>query len=137
MDEVRMAAATAAVGHATEIQARTLEADLRTGTAAPAEDTVDRDAMVRAATLEALSGPRNAPVRFLGRHRTAAWTICGILCVLTNTVLRQTGVVDSFSLWGALWAVPLLIVDRRFTAVRKEAEARHIAALEASFADRR
>jgi hypothetical protein len=124
LDEVRMAAATAAVGHATEIQARTLEADLRQGTAAPAEATVDRDAIVRAA------------VRFLGRHRTAAWTICGILCVLTNTVLRQTGVVDSFSLWGALWAVPLLIVDRRFTAVRKEAESRHIAALEASFADR-
>ncbi|MFJ3656833.1 hypothetical protein ACIPPR_26430 [Streptomyces nigra] len=137
LDEVRMAAATAAVVHATEIQARTLEADLRQGTAVPEEDTVDRDAIVRAATLEALSGPWNAPVRFLGRHRTAAWTICGILCVLTNTVLRQTGVVDSFSLWGALWAVPLLIVDRRFTAVRKEAEARHIAALEASFADRR
>ncbi|MEU6533992.1 hypothetical protein ABZ869_32945 [Streptomyces sp. NPDC046928] len=132
-DDLRMGAAAAVVaGRDTEAQARTLDADLRQGTPAPAENTVDRDAIVRAAALEALSGPWNAPVRFLGRHRTAAWTACGILCLLTNTVLRQTGVVDSFSLWGGLWAVPIWIVDRRFAAVRKEAEARHIVALEAS-----
>ncbi|MFE5190638.1 hypothetical protein [Streptomyces sp. NPDC056628] len=139
-DELRWGAAAAMVtGHDTEEQARTLDADLRKGggTAPGEADAVDRDAIVRAATLEALSGSWNAPVRFLGRHRTAAWTGCGILCVLTNTVLRQTGAVDSLSLWGALWVVPLLIVDRRFAAVRKEAEARHIAALEASLAGRR
>ncbi|MFE7895897.1 hypothetical protein [Streptomyces sp. NPDC057412] len=132
-EDLRMGAVAVVVaGPDTEAQARTLDADLRQGTAAPAENTVDRDAIVRAATLEALSGPWNAPVRFLGRYRTAAWIACGILCLLTNTVLRQTGVVDSFSLWGGLWAVPLWIVDRRFAAVRKEAEARHVAALEAS-----
>ncbi|WP_326756812.1 hypothetical protein OIE73_39450 [Streptomyces hirsutus] len=40
--------------------------------------------------------------------------------------------VESFSLWGFLWALPVLVVDRRFAAVRKEAEARHVANLEAS-----
>ncbi|MFF9815165.1 hypothetical protein [Streptomyces sp. NPDC014006] len=93
---------------------------------------MDRAATVRAATLEALSGLWNAPVRFLGRHRTTAWGIRAVLCVVTNTVPRQTGAVDTFSLWGWLWALPVLVVDRRFAAVRKEAEARHVANLEAA-----
>jgi hypothetical protein len=87
---------------------------------------------VRAATLEALSGPWNAPVRFPGRYRTAARGVCTVLCVVTDTVLRRTGVVDSFSLWGFLWALPVLVVDRRYAAVRKEAEARHVVNLEAA-----
>ncbi|MCM3303169.1 hypothetical protein M4D73_33970 [Streptomyces pseudogriseolus] len=76
-------------------------------------------------------------MRFLGRHRTAAWATSGILCFLTNTALRQTGVIDSFSAWGLLWVLPVLIVDRRFATVRREAEVRHIATLEAVLAERR
>lgn len=78
--------------------------------------------------------------RVHGTHRCASWAgtepphggVCAVLCVVTNTVLRQTGMVESFSLWGFLWALPVLVVDRRFAAVRKEAEARHVANLEAS-----
>lgn len=139
-DELRMqAAARAVAGRDTEAQARALADDLRLGIDAPRHDvdTVDRDTAVRAATLQALSGPWNAPVRFLGRHRTAAWATSGILCFLTNTALRQTGVIDSFSAWGLLWVLPVLIVDRRFAVVRREVEARHIAALEAVLAERR
>ncbi|WP_406466463.1 hypothetical protein OH738_00520 [Streptomyces hirsutus] len=128
------AAATTLEGRATQDQARALAEDLKYAGGATVHDadTVDRAAAVRAATLEALSGPWNAPVRFLGRYRTAAWGVCAVLCVVTNTVLRQTGMVESFSLWGFLWALPVLVVDRRFAAVRKEAEARHVANLEAS-----
>ncbi|MFJ3441213.1 hypothetical protein ACIPM2_08565 [Streptomyces sp. NPDC086081] len=139
-DELRMrAAARAVAGRDTEAQARALADDLRrgAGTATETVNTVDRDSVVRAATLEALSGPWNAPVRFLGRHRTAAWTISGILCFLTNTALRQSGVIDSYSAWGLLWILPVLLVDRRFAAVRKEAEARHVATLETVLAERR
>ncbi|MEV0977817.1 hypothetical protein [Streptomyces sp. NPDC049915] len=134
-DDLRMRAATTALeGRVTQDQARDLAEDLKRagGAAVPDADGVDRAATVRAATLEALSGPWNAPVRFLGRHRTTAWGICAVLCVVTNTVLRQTGAVDTFSLWGWLWALPVLVVDRRFAAVRKAAEARHVANLEAA-----
>ncbi|MEV6484734.1 hypothetical protein [Streptomyces sp. NPDC051576] len=137
-EDIRMRAVAASLaGRDTETQARALAEDLAHGGGAPAQDAVDRDATVRAATLEALSGPWNAPVRFLGRHRTAAWTVAAILAFVTNTTLRRTGVVDSFSLWGYLWVLPVLIVDRRFSAVRKEAEARHLARLEAVLAERR
>ncbi|MFF3941782.1 hypothetical protein [Streptomyces phaeofaciens] len=139
-DDLRMRAAVSALaGRETEAQARALAEDLRHGGGAPAHDgpAVDREAIVRAATLEASSGPWNAPVRFLGRYRTAAWVCCAVLCFGTNTILRRTGAVDSFSAWGWLWLIPLLIVDRRFAAVRKEAEARHLAALEAALADAR
>ncbi|MFD0367466.1 hypothetical protein [Streptomyces sp. NPDC059071] len=92
----------------TVAQARALAEDLARGDTEPGGvvDPTDRDAVVRAATVEALSGPWHAPVRFLGRHRTAAWAVSFGLC---------------------------LVVDRRFAAVRKDAEARHVAALEASF----
>ncbi|MFD5583498.1 hypothetical protein ACFWII_06780 [Streptomyces sp. NPDC127063] len=138
-DDMRMQAAAAVVaGRDTEAQARALAVDLRQGDEGATRDvnTEDRDAIVRAATLEALSGPWNAPVRFLGRHRTTVWALSGILCFLTNTVLRQTGVVASFSAWGFLWALPVLVVDRRFAAIRREAEARYIATLETTLADR-
>lgn len=138
-DDLRMRAADAAVaGRETEAQARALAVDLRQGDEAVTRDAnvEDREAVVRAATLKALSGPWNAPVRFLGRHRTTVWALSGILCFLTNTVLRQTGVVDSFSAWGFLWAFPVLVVDRRFAAIRKEAEAQHIATLEVALAKR-
>ncbi|MFE2014989.1 hypothetical protein [Streptomyces sp. NPDC059491] len=109
-------------------------AALAAARAAEAADPTDRDAAVRAATLEALAGPRDAPVRLLGRHRPAAWAVSLVLALVTNQVLRQTGVVDSFSLWGYLWLLPVLLVDRRFAAVRKDAEARHLARLEAELA---
>ncbi|TQJ85425.1 hypothetical protein [Streptomyces sp. SLBN-31] len=136
---MRAAAARTVMGRDTQAQARALAEDLRQGGDAATRDvkTEDRDAVVRAATLKALSGPWNAPVRLLGRHRTAAWALSGILCFLTNTILRQSGVISSVSAWGFLWCLPVLIVDRRFAAVRKEAEAQHIAALEAALAERR
>ncbi|MEU9360038.1 hypothetical protein AB0D35_18260 [Streptomyces sp. NPDC048301] len=136
-DDIRMQAAIRKVaGRDTEAQARALAEDLAQGNglATPDTDTTDREAAVRAATMAALSGPWNAPVRLIGRYRTAAWSICFVLCFLTNTLLRQTGVVTSISLWGWAWLVPLLLVDRRFAAVRKEAEAGHIARLEAELA---
>ncbi|WP_370416510.1 hypothetical protein [Streptomyces fradiae] len=140
-DDIRMRTAARAAEtddrrRATEAQARTLGEDLSRGGATAPVDPTDRDALVRAATVEALAGPWNAPVRFLGRHRSAAWVVSVALCLVTNAVLRQTGVVDSFSFWGYLWLLPVLLVDHRFRAVRKEAEARHLAALEASFAER-
>ncbi|MFJ6393765.1 hypothetical protein ACIQJT_40005 [Streptomyces sp. NPDC091972] len=138
-DDLRMRAAAATVaGRDTEAQARALAVDLRHGDEAATGDlnVDDREAVVRAATVEALSGPWNAPVRFLGRHRTAVWVLSGILCVLTNTVLRQTGVVDTFSVWGFLWGLPVLMVDRRFAAIRRQAEAQHIATLETALGER-
>ncbi|MDH6513992.1 hypothetical protein M2163_009036 [Streptomyces sp. SAI-135] len=114
-DDLRMrAAAAAVVGRDTEAQARALAVDLRHGDEAATRgmDIEDRDAVVRAATLKALSAPWNAPARILGRHRTTAWVLSGILCLLTNTVLRQTGVIDTFSAWGFLWALPVPVVDR-------------------------
>ncbi|MEV5162208.1 MULTISPECIES: hypothetical protein [unclassified Streptomyces] len=138
-EDIRMKAAVRAVeGRDTEAQARALSQDLAQGGGAvtPEAGIVDRDTAVRAATMAALSGPWNAPVRVLGRHRTVAWSTCFVLCFLTNTLLRQTGVVTSFSVWGWIWLVPLLLVDRRFAAVRKEAEADHVARLEAALAER-
>ncbi|MFF8601282.1 hypothetical protein ACF065_23355 [Streptomyces sp. NPDC015232] len=49
---------------------------------------------------------------------------------------RPTGVVESFSFWGFLRLLPVLLVDHRFRAVRREAEARHLAAPEAPLAER-
>lgn len=150
-DDIRMRAVVGALqGRDTEAQARALAEDLRQrdgdggdgdggdgdGAITQGAGIADRAATVRAATLEALSGPWNAPVRLLGRYRTAAWAVSLILCFATNTMLRRTGVVDYFSVWGYLWLIPVLIVDRRFAAVRKEAEARHVAHLEAVFAER-
>ncbi|MEV6545746.1 hypothetical protein [Streptomyces sp. NPDC051665] len=140
-EDIRMRAVVGALqGRDTEAQARALADDLRQrdggGVIAHDAEAVDRAAIVRATTLEALSGPWNAPVRLLGRYRTAAWAVSLILCFATNTTLRRTGAVDHFSLWGYLWLIPVLIVDRRFAAVRKEAEARHLAHLEAVLAER-
>ncbi|MGQ4437250.1 MULTISPECIES: hypothetical protein [unclassified Streptomyces] len=147
-EDIRMRSVAGSLqGRDTEAQARALAEDLRrrdgdggsdgTGVGAGDPAVIDRAATVRAATLEALSGPWDAPVRLLGRYRTAAWAVSVILCFATNTTLRRTGVVDHFSLWGYLWLIPVLIVDRRFAAVRKEAEARYIARLEAVLAERR
>ncbi|MFJ9375370.1 hypothetical protein [Streptomyces sp. NPDC101455] len=140
-EDIRMGAVVGALrGRDTEAQARALAEDLRQRDGDDAitrgAETLDRAATVRATTLEALSGPWNAPVRLLGRYRTAAWGVGLILCFATNTTLRRTGVVDHFSVWGYLWLIPVLIVDRRFAAVRKEAEARHVAHLEAVLAER-
>ncbi|MFJ8061115.1 hypothetical protein [Streptomyces sp. NPDC096142] len=148
-DDIRMRAVTESLqGRDTEAQARALAEDLRrrdraggaegeeAGAVAGHPGAVDRAATVRAATLEALSGPWDAPVRLLGRYRTAAWAVSLVLCFATNTTLRRTGVVDHFSLWGYLWLLPVLVVDRRFAAVRREAEARHVAHLEAVLAER-
>ncbi|MEU6933841.1 hypothetical protein [Streptomyces sp. NPDC046385] len=142
-DDIRMQAAVKAVARRdTEAQARALAEDLRAGgpDAVHAVDPASpgyRAVAVRAATFEALSGTWNAPVRFLGRYRSAAWAISVALCFATNRVLLATGVVDSFTVWGALWLLPVLLVDRRFAAVRKEADARHVAHLETVLAERR
>ncbi|MER6096751.1 hypothetical protein ABT154_13030 [Streptomyces sp. NPDC001728] len=145
-DELRMAAAEGAVAsRQTQDQARAVTDALAAGgtdaarTAARAAESAaptDRGAAVLAATVEALAGPWNAPVRLLGRHRPAAWAVSMGLALLTNTLLRQSGAVDSFSLWGYLWLLPVLLVDRRFSSVRKEAEARHLTRLEAELAAR-
>ncbi|MGW4725299.1 hypothetical protein [Streptomyces sp. S1] len=135
-EDLRMAAVQGAIasGH-TQEQARDLDADLAAGgDAGRAADPTDRAAAVRAATVEALAGPRNAPVRFLGRHRTVVWALSCCLALVTNQLLRQTGTVESFSLWGYLWLLPVLLVDRRFAAVRKEAEARYVTRLETELA---
>ncbi|MFI8232533.1 hypothetical protein ACIGDI_27225 [Streptomyces sp. NPDC085900] len=99
-------------------------------------NTEDRDAVVRAATLKALSGPWDAPVRLLGRHRTVAWAQRHPLFPDQHDSAPERG-RHFLRAWGFLWALPVLIVDRRFAAVRKEAEAQHIAALEAALAERR
>ncbi|MFC5901066.1 hypothetical protein ACFQ60_04905 [Streptomyces zhihengii] len=138
-EDIRMRAAARTAEHrSTEAQARALAADLAGGkvAAASAVDPADREAAVRAATLGMLSGPWNAPVRLIGRHRTAVWAVSVGLGLLTNVLLRQTGTVESFGIWGWLWLAPVLLVDRRFAAVRREAEVRHVAALEASLAAR-
>ncbi|MFE7612832.1 hypothetical protein [Streptomyces celluloflavus] len=91
----------------------------------------DHRAAVLAATLAALSGPRNAPLRLLVRYRAQAWTLAALLSICTNTLLRATGVVESFSLWGLLWLLPALILDRRLAAARRQAERQVVAQLEA------
>ncbi|MEU7510584.1 hypothetical protein AB0B13_01015 [Streptomyces sp. NPDC042898] len=140
-DDLRMRAAVErTTGRDTEAQARALADDLAggggSGGPVAAGGPAGRDAAVRAATLEELSGRWDAPVRWLGRNRTGAWVAASLLSFLTNTVLRQTGLVDSLSLWGFLWLLPVLWVDRRFAAVRKRAEAHHLARLEAELAER-
>ncbi|MFE0645905.1 hypothetical protein ACFW2Y_30505 [Streptomyces sp. NPDC058877] len=112
------------------------EGALGAARAAEAAAPTDRGAAVHAATVEALAGPWNAPVRFVGRHRPAAWVVAMVLALVTNQLLRQTGGVDSFSPWGYLWLAPVLLVDRRFASARKEAEARHLARLESELAVR-
>ncbi|MBD9735707.1 hypothetical protein IGX29_28675 [Streptomyces sp. H28] len=42
--------------------------------------------------------------------------------------------MDSVSLWRFPWALPVLVVDRRFAAVRRQAEARYVADVEARLA---
>ncbi|MFD0145278.1 MULTISPECIES: hypothetical protein [unclassified Streptomyces] len=140
-EDIRLQAARAAVtGRAVEEQSADLTDALRrhgdrdARAAVLAHETArptDRRAAVLAATLDALSGPWNAPVRLLARHRTAAWVVSVVLSYATNLVLRATGVVDSFSLWGWLWLLPMALVDRRFAAARRAGEQRVVARLEA------
>ncbi|MCX4983585.1 hypothetical protein [Streptomyces sp. NBC_00572] len=145
-DDLRMGAVQGKLrAQQTQEQARALSDALAEGgadaaraaaRAAESDGPADRDTAVRAATVEALAGPWNAPVRFLGRYRPAAWAVSAGLALLTNQLLRQTGAVESFSVWGYLWLLPVLLVDRRFASVRKEAEARHVARLETELAAR-
>ncbi|MEU9860832.1 hypothetical protein AB0D99_08150 [Streptomyces sp. NPDC047971] len=94
----------------------------------------DHRAAVLAATLDVLSEPGQAPVRLLARHRAVAWAVCVLLAFVTNYTLVATGVVDSFSLWGWLWALPMVVVDRRLAAARRLAEERVLARVEAEHA---
>ncbi|OIJ64009.1 hypothetical protein WN71_031195 [Streptomyces mangrovisoli] len=140
-DDLQMeAAARVVAGRDTLSQAWDLAEDLRrTGDdGVPvdgADGSPDRAAVVRATRLEALSGPWNAPVRLVGRYRTVVWSVSILLSLFTNTLLRQSGAVQSFSLWGYLWLLPVVIVDRRFAAVRKDADARYVARLEAALGE--
>ncbi|MFE1231186.1 hypothetical protein [Streptomyces sp. NPDC059442] len=143
-EDIRLQAARAAVtSRAVEEQGADLAHALRKGgdprlhAAAGAHAAAGPDgrrAAVLAATLEILSGPGQAPVRFLARYRTAAWVVSVMLSFVTNFTLRETGVVDSFSLWGWLWLVPMLLVDRRLATARRVAQQRAVARIEADSA---
>ena len=65
---------------------------------------------------------------------TAAWIVSVMLSFGTNFTLRETGVVDSVSLWGWLWLVPMLLVDRRLATARRIAQQRAVARIEADSA---
>ncbi|MFB7372071.1 hypothetical protein ACFC0D_19765 [Streptomyces sp. NPDC056222] len=93
----------------------------------------DHRAAVLAATLDILAEPGQAPVRFLARHRAAAWVVSVLLAFATNYTLRAADIVD-FSLWGWLWALPMLLVDRRLKAARRLAEERVLARIETEHA---
>ncbi|MER5279773.1 hypothetical protein ABT025_29115 [Streptomyces sp. NPDC002809] len=90
----------------------------------------DRRAAVLAATLDALSGPGNAPLRWIARHRGRVWAASVALSALTGALLRTTGVVDGFGPWGLLWMLPMLAADARLSSIRKEGERAALTRLE-------
>ncbi|MEU8892251.1 hypothetical protein [Streptomyces sp. NPDC048442] len=99
----------------------------------PPVDPEDLRAAEIAATLEALAGPSHAPLRLLLRHRPAAYVVTCALAFLTNKALVLGGVV-SFSLWGWLLFLPLLVMDAKVRNARGVAQRRVIAAIEARHA---
>ncbi|MEV7324232.1 hypothetical protein [Streptomyces sp. NPDC093970] len=86
-----------------------------------------------AAALELLSGPWRAPLRFMVRHRAAAYVATFVLVLATNKALVLSGTV-SYSLWGWIWYVPLLLADAQLRLARRLARQRVIAAMEARHA---
>ncbi|MFG3135593.1 hypothetical protein ACGFZA_05130 [Streptomyces sp. NPDC048211] len=139
-EDLRMAAAEGAVKRqAVEAQAGDVADALRTqnmegaraqAAAATRARPEDRRAAVLAATLDALSGPGNAPLRWVARHRGAFWAVSIGLSALTGALLRQTGTVEGFAPWGLLWTLPMLGADARLSSIRKEGERAALARLE-------
>ncbi|WP_327708754.1 hypothetical protein OG912_07905 [Streptomyces sp. NBC_00464] len=139
-DDLRMAAARGAVKRqAVEVQAGDVADALRTQNIQGARAQVaaatqawpeDRRTAVLAATLEALSGPGNAPLRWIARHRGWVWAASVTLSALTGALLRLTGVVNGFGPWGLLWMLPMLVADARLSSIRKEGERAAVARLE-------
>lgn len=139
-DDIQMQAAEARVLHmSAEGQSRDLSHALRNAGADDARQQAeewardrpeDQRAVVLAATLASLSGARNAPIRLLVRYRTQTWVITALLVFLTNYLLRVTGTVHSFSVWGWLWILPTFLVDRRLAAARRHAQEQLVAEIE-------
>lgn len=105
----------------------------RGGPTAPAHPEDLRAAEV-AAALELLAGPWRAPLRLLVRHRVAAYVAAFVLAVATNKALVLSGTV-SYSVWGWLWYMPLLLADSKLRQGRRLARQRVIVAMEARHAD--
>lgn len=139
-EDVRMAAARGAVRRQeVETQAGDVAHALRTqdlaGATAQAAEAArawpeDQRTAVLAATLDALSGPGNAPLRWIARHRGVVWAVSVGLSALTGALLRQTGTVEGFAPWGLLWMLPMLAADTRLSSLRKEAQRTVVARLE-------
>ncbi|WP_405638021.1 hypothetical protein OG543_26355 [Streptomyces sp. NBC_01178] len=105
---------------------------LEQGGPAPAPPEDLRAAAVVAA-VESLSGPWRAPLRLLVRHRAAVYVITLTLVFATNTVLVLSGTV-SYSAWGWIWFLPLLLIESKLKQARRPARQRVIAAVEARHA---
>ncbi|MER7678186.1 hypothetical protein [Streptomyces sp. NPDC096934] len=101
---------------------------LEQGGQAPAHPEDLRAAEV-AAALELLAGPWRAPLRFMIRHRAAAYVATFVLVFVTNKALVLSGTV-SYSVWGWIWYVPLLLADAKLRQARRLARERVIAAME-------
>ncbi|MFJ7265193.1 hypothetical protein ACIQV3_00740 [Streptomyces sp. NPDC099050] len=103
------------------------------GRAAPAHPEDLRAAGV-AAALELLAGPWRAPLRLMVRHRVAAYVATFVLVLATNKALVMSGTL-SYSVWGWLWYVPLLMSDVKLRQARRLGRRRVIAAMEARHAE--
>lgn len=106
---------------------------LERGSQSPAHPEDLRAAEV-AAALELLAGPWRAPLRLMIRHRVAAYVATFVLVLVTNKALVLSGTV-SYSVWGWIWYVPLLLADGKLKQARSLAQQRVIAAMEARHAD--
>ncbi|MFB6423968.1 hypothetical protein ACFCXC_17705 [Streptomyces microflavus] len=85
------------------------------------------------ATLEVLSSRRHAPLRVVHRYRVVSYVAAFGLSFATNKVLVGSGAV-SFSLWGWLWYLPLLLAELKLREARQLARDRVLAAVEARHA---
>ncbi|MGW1294042.1 hypothetical protein [Streptomyces sp. NPDC002533] len=96
-------------------------------------DPEDLRAAEVAAALELLAGPWRAPLRLVIRHRVAAYVTTFVLIFATNKALVLSGAV-SYSVWGWIWFVPLLLAESKLKQARRLARQRVIAAVEARHA---
>ncbi|MGW4310572.1 hypothetical protein [Streptomyces californicus] len=128
----RTAAATADRAAATSHADDVAEALARGGGRAPAHPE-DLRAVEVAAALELLDGPGRAPLRLVVRHRAAAYATALLLAIATNKALVLSGAV-SYSVWGWIWFVPLLLAESRLRQARRLARERVIAATAARHA---
>ncbi|MFJ8988803.1 hypothetical protein ACIRQH_00185 [Streptomyces sp. NPDC102279] len=67
------------------------------------------------------------------RHRVAAYVATFVLLLITNKALVLSGTI-SYSVWGWIWYVPLLLAEGRLKLARTVARQRVIAAMEARHA---